>query len=759
VTELPTLPELRPKAAPERSALVTGLVLGIATGLLVASVDAVRALTGPFGGSRVLHTLCIFGLLVPALGLAGALIAALFERALRLGTGDGLGASTLKSSVAALPFVAFAMWVPSGWIREHWAALPGKHRALAVVTLLVIGAGVLLGARVLYALWRRHASGKVGTPFLGAALALVALLAATTSWADAVLYEGDYEDFHYGLAGAFTGAMALGTVLASGLLPERWTPRPGRLVVRGVAVALTASFGLVLFAPTSAFSKSSSLVFTKLVNTGRSLTDLDGDGYAGVLGGSDCAQLDARVSPGGLEVPENGRDDDCSGKDAGWPPAPRPMRKRASDARPNVVLITIDALRADHVGVYGYKRLTSPNIDRLAARSLVFTDAYSQAPKTTDSVPSIMTGAYPSNVPREFTDTGAKRRKEGGYELSEDARPLAVLFKASGYATAAGTGFGLDQVERGFETFETRQPTQTALRFLETTNVPFFLWLHYAEPHIPYVRHKEHDFGSSPMDRYDGEIAAADAQVGKVLRALEEHELAKTTIVILTADHGEEFLEHGGTSHTRKLYRELLHVPLIIHVPGTPARRIKGPVELVDIAPTLAELTGIELADGSFDGESLLADERQKDAVAYAEDLRRGKTGELDKRMLFNGRYRLIDDRVADRLELYDDKKDPREQRDLALKRPDLVARLREALSVHAFRRHTEPMKKLSERADAATWAALLPTFRRPEVLGAALDRFPKARSPERDAVLTKLLARRNLDERVAAKARALSAN
>jgi arylsulfatase A-like enzyme len=735
-------------------------VLGIATGFVVASVDAMRALLGPFGGNRALHTLCIFGLVVPALGLAGAATGALFGRALRLGKGDGFWAGTVRSSVAALPFVAFASWVPSGWIREHWATLPSKHRALAVVAVFVIAASVLVGARLVYALWRRRASGRFGNVWMLVCLALSALAAAWTSWADAVLYEGDYEDFHYGLAGMFVGSVALGTALAAAWLPKWPAWRPNRAVLSGVAAALSASFVFVLFAPSSTFSKSSSLVFTKLVSTGRSLTDFDGDGYAGILGGSDCAQFDAQMSPGSPELPENGRDDDCSGKDARWPAAPRPVRKlQPPTTRPNVVLISIDALRADHVGAYGYKRATTPTIDELARRSLVFEDAYAQAPKTTDSVPSMMTGAYPSNVPREFTDTGSKRHNLGGYELSEDARPLAVLFKAAGYATAAGVGFHLDQIARGFETFETGRPTLTALEFLEATYLPFFLWIHYPEPHFPYKRYKRHDFGSSPLDRYDGEIAAADAQVKRILQALEDHELTETTIVIVTADHGEEFLEHGGTGHTRKLYRELLHVPLIVHVPGTPARRIKGTVELIGIAPTLAELTGIEFAEGTLDGESLLMEERQKGAVAYAEDLRRDKSGEIDKRTLFDGRYRLIADRMADRFELYDDKKDPREQRDLVLKRPKVVARLRESLSVHALRRHTKTLEKLNDRADAATWAALLPTLRRPEVLGAALERFPKARSPERDAVLAKLLARRNLDARVIEKARALSGN
>lgn len=754
MADSPTEPESRNEPGSDRSLLVTGLVLGVVTGVVVAAVDATRASLGPYGGSRVLHALCIFGLLVPVLALAGTLAGVLFGGAARLGKGDGFWVRTLRSSLAALPFVAFFVWVPWGWIASHWGSLPGKHRALAVVALFVIALGVLAGARGLYALWRRRAAGRFGARWMAGSLVLVVAVAAATSWADAVLYEGDYEDFHYGLAGAFTGFVALAVAVAAGLTPKRWLVRPGKVVLGAVTAALLASFVAVLFAPPSAFAKSRSLLFTKLVNTGRSVSDFDGDGYAGILGGRDCDQLDPRVSPGGLEVPENGLDDDCSGTDASWPAGPDPVQKgRVLKTRPNIVLISIDALRADHLATYGYRRRTAPTIDKLATRSLVFMDAYAQAPKTVDSVPSFMTGAYPSNVPRDYRDS--KRRKAGAYELAEDARPLAVVLHEAGYATAAGSGFRLVQMERGFDRFEVGTPTQTALSFIETTNVPFFLWLHYPEPHIPYARHKQHDWGSSPIDLYDGEISVVDDQVAKVLDALEKYELEKSTIVIVTADHGEEFMEHGGTSHTRKLYRELLHVPLILHVPGMEARRIKGPVELVDIVPTLAELTGIEPSPGTLDGESLLGAQRRKGRVAYAEDLRE-KSVVIAKRAIFSGRYRLIDDRENDRLELYDDRRDPREQRDISLKRPEITARMLDALSVHALRRHTEPLDQLKRGADAATWASLLPTFRRPEVLDVVLDHFPKARSPQRDAVLKKLLARRDLDERVAAKARGL---
>jgi arylsulfatase A-like enzyme len=755
VPETPAETEPRPEP-PERRPLVTGLLLGLVTGLLVALVDLTRAVLGPFGGNPALHALCIVGLLVPATAAGGTLTGALFGSVRKVGKGDGFWVGTLRAALAALPFVAFFVWVPWGWIEEHWAKLPSRHRTLAVVALFVIATAAFAFARVVYAIQRLRSTGRFGNVWMGVCLGVSVVVAAATSWADAVLYQGDYEDFHYGLAGVFVGSVACSVLLVAALLPKRWTLRPNRVALAATALVLTAALGAVLFAPPSVFSKSNSLLFTKLVSTARSLTDFDGDGYSGILGGSDCGQFDARVSPGGLEVPDNGLDDDCSGKDAAWPPGPAPVPKRVPPTRPNVLLISIDAVRADHLGVYGYKRATSRAIDRLAARSLVFMDAYSQAPKTVDSVPSIMTGAYPSNVPRDYRDVA--RRKAGAYALAEDARPLAGLLRDAGYATAAGTGFRLVQVEPGFEHFEVGTPTQTALHFIETTNVPFFLWLHYPEPHIPYAKHKNHDFGPSPIDRYDGEIATVDDQVEVVLDALAKHDLVNNTVVIVTADHGEEFMEHGGTSHTRKLYRELLHVPLIVHVPGVEPRRVRGPVELVDIVPTVAELTGVELAPGTIDGESLLGSERRKGQAAYAEDL--GEKGlVISKRALFDGRYRLIDDRVSDRLELYDDKRDPREQRDLSLRRPDIAARLLETLSVHALRRHTEPLKRLNERADAATWAALLPTFRRAEVLGVALDRFPKARSPELDAVLKKLLGRRDLDEGVARKARALLGN
>jgi arylsulfatase A-like enzyme len=524
----------------------------------------------------------------------------------------------------------------------------------------------------------------------------------------------------------------------------------------GNASVFAVLFLLVAHAPTTSFGRSNALVFAKALGTARSLTDFDGDGYSSILGGGDCAAFDARFSPGTLEIPENGVDDDCSGRDATWPLPPPPPIPANPSPRWNVLLVSIDSLRADHVGAYGYERKTTPNIDKLAAKSLVYLEAYAQAPKTTDSVPSFLTGSYPSNIQR---DPKEGRKRKWASKLAPEARPLAMVLRSLGYRTGAGVGFRLNELAVGFDFFEIGHPTKSALKFLESATAPFFLWLHYAEPHDPYERHKRFDFGSDAIDRYDSEIALADSKLGAVLKRLDQNNLMDSTVIIVTADHGEEFGEHGGYSHTRKLYRELLHVPLIVKVPGMKHRRFSGPVELVDIVPTLSELLGIEPRKGEQDGQSLLSGKRNRQlGGAYAEDIRQ-PYGVVLKRAIFDGRYRLIDDRQNDRLQLYDNQKDKREQREIGHQKPEVLARLREILSVRPLRRHTESFRTLSSTTDADVWALLMPTIRRSEMIDLALDRFPKTHSPALEAVLHDLLERPGLTPEIGAKADQLLAS
>jgi arylsulfatase A-like enzyme len=738
-----------------------GLTLGVVTGLAVALIDIAWTSLGRFGVSLP-QVLAIVGLVVPVAALAGVVLATYSGTVGRaLPAERGRAARLLASALVAVPFLAFALWVPASWIDEAWQALRFNGRAAVVAALAGIAVFVLLACMLVRALVRRHAEGRLSTPVLGALAAAAALVAAASYWVDGTLFEGDYEDFHYGASGAFVAATALTLAAARALLPtlgltaRRRVPPGARragLVLLGMAPLAVAA------APPGALGRSGALVFEKLIGTARGLTDVDGDGYSSLFGGADCAAFDSHVSPERQEIPGNARDEDCTGKDAAWPVAPPQAGGSAAANRWNVVLIVVDALRADHLGLYGYPRPTSPAIDRLGSESLVFEEAYSQAPKTSESMPSFMTGTYPSNVPRDYENVRHKRKWV--FRLHKRAVPLAVLMKRAGYTTGAGVGFKLLRIvglDRGFDSFLWRPADAVAAQFLGSTKPPFFYWAHFKQPHAPYEKNPAHDFGDSDLDRYDGEVRAADESVRRVVESLRARNLLDSTVVIVTADHGEEFGEHGGHFHARKLYRELLHVPLIIRVPGLPARRIAEPVELVDIVPTLADLIGFELPPGVQDGQSLLKWPRAREVGgAYAEDVdeRRRVVG----RAFFDGRYRLVDDLRRGRRELFDDRSDRAEQRDIKTEQGEIARQLWETMSVRSLRRHTKTFELLKPDADPETWARLLPTLERDEMLDLALERLPREATPARRAILKRLLARVELEPALAVKAKKLLA-
>ena len=143
------------------------------------------------------------------------------------------------------------------------------------------------------------------------------------------------------------------------------------------------------------------------------------------------------------------------------------------------------------------------------------------------------------------------------------------------------------------------------LRGRQGEDAPFFLWLHYYDPHTPYeVPDGGTTFGDEPIDRYDAEIAFVDQHIGRLLEALDDQGLASTTIIAVTADHGEEFYEHGQRYHARSLFNQVIRIPLIVRHPGSPPRTIDTPVSLVDVMPTLLDLAGVE-SPPSMNGQSL----------------------------------------------------------------------------------------------------------------------------------------------------------
>lgn len=688
--------------------------VGVFACLLIGVVDYLDTVTGYYTGNRGLlapYLLALEGLLlVPLAGALGVWIAfcTAVTRPLR-----ERYRHWLRTGLIALPWgLAFA-YIPTGWVAEHWSQLPTKGKAIAVAVFPAIFFGTWFVTEILDRLVGARAAAD--QPRWRAQLVAVAVLlvGALCYWADRTLFVGLYDDFHFGLALICISALSLGAYLVSALsIAEQQLHWPGPKTLAALLVtALSLVVGGEVLRP-HLFGPSRSLIFSKVVAVGRTLTDFDRDGASHLLGGSDCAPFDASRAPGNLDEPENGLDEDCSGRDTTWPG----LEKRAGHPmieRPkfNILMISIDALRADHLGAYGYPRKTSPNIDRLAAQSVRFSRAFSASTKTIEALPSLISGLYPSNIARHYDDeavhafltkkaekAGKKRPQRGGelwYRVDDSVELIPETLHQLGYDTAVMTVafpvdvFGIDQgVDQVQMTKRLTEVAEANLWRISGQGKPFFMWLHFNGPHEPYEQHEGFHFGDRPIDRYDSEIANDDSHVGALLDALRDLSHEDDTVIVLTADHGEEFGDHGGHSHGMKLYRELLNVPLLLKIPGVAPRVIDTPVELVDLAPTFCELLKAKESCQGYDGQSLLAalaDRREPTRGAYSE-LFHGP-GRALRRALFDGRWRLVDDLERDRRELYDHETDVNEHYDVSQWHPDVVADMMERIALRPLLR------------------------------------------------------------------------
>jgi arylsulfatase A-like enzyme len=391
-------------------------------------------------------------------------------------------------------------------------------------------------------------------------------------------------------------------------------------------------------------------------------------------------------------------------------------------SHPNVLLISVDTLRADHLGVYGYPRPTSPHLDRLAAEGVVFENAYSTSSWTLPSHVSLLTGLYPAF--HGVQDEGTK--------LITTVPTLAEGFRNLGYHTLGlvshfyvSSEFGL---ERGFDTFDDSLPYSgpenpvagvMVDRFEqlldEVPAKPLFAFVHFFDPHWPYtpatpfaesfadpeyqgpvdgtVKSLQPFFApGAPVDRpdlqqmidlYDGEIAYLDSQIERLLEVLDRRGLLDEMIIVFTADHGEEFKEHGQLGHATTLFEEQVRIPLIVSgAPAfSPGTRRQDLVSLIDIGPTLLELVGSDLLAQS-QGGSLLTP-RPGDGMVFSESIRYG----IEMRMARRGQHKLIHFRSGDQLVYFDLARDPQEQSPMAQDptRGDLTLALAD-YSAHADR-------------------------------------------------------------------------
>lgn len=304
------------------------------------------------------------------------------------------------------------------------------------------------------------------------------------------------------------------------------------------------------------------------------------------------------------------------------------LQGEKAEKKPNVVVLLLDTLRSDHLGMNGYERDTSPNLDAFAEKHLKFSYTVSTSPWTPPSVATIFTGLYPSAhgmMPPSSRDTAIKKSTM----LDGELRTLAEVFKDNGYQTGAVTpnpwmrkefGYqqGFDQY-RYFHRVRAEKINAEGLKLLDEfkEDKPFFLYLHYLDPHNPYNPPKEFNIYKGNLkartypekqqrfiNLYDGEIRYLDDQLGKLFEQFKARGIYEDLIILIVADHGEQFMEHGHQGHGHNTYNEEIHVPLMLKA-GSRKGDVRHTTSLVDVFPTLLDLVKIAKPD-NIHGVSLL---------------------------------------------------------------------------------------------------------------------------------------------------------
>ena len=384
----------------------------------------------------------------------------------------------------------------------------------------------------------------------------------------------------------------------------------------------------------------------------------------------------------------------------------------ATRSGPSIVLIVVDTLRKDHLSCYGHARETTPHVDRLAAEGVRFDLAYSQAPWTTPSIASLLTSRYPTSI-------GIRTERS---VLSDDLVLLPEVLSDAGWSTGAVVSHTFCSSEwnfdQGFDHFDesnvlghaavtSEDVTARALEFVDqqTADAPFFLWAHYFDPHFAYVEHADHPFGggddyAGPIESgmqfselfkmrgdldeadvdeirrlYDSEIAHTDRAIGALLDGLRARGIFDEALIVFTADHGEEFFDHGALGHARQMYQELVNVPLIVKFPQGSglAGSVAEPVPLLDIFPTVLAVAGVGVPPG-VEGRALVDEAgalRPQRRSFFSETARRGGV-----RAVVSGNWKLIEKAREGTYELYELAPDSRDSVDLARQNPERTAEL-----------------------------------------------------------------------------------
>ncbi len=762
-----------------------GVSLGLIENLLVAGLARLEERITRTGIKKLLLGVCIIVLVSPVALLAASLVGESMVEITALGIPVLVIAAMVAThrywestilKIADRPLALFvaaffslcyvfdlisAHLVIERMHSEYYFALALRYFLMLIVSCLGLATG-------LFWVIRRKQDGFVnsaGRPGIGrltAGLIVAVLVSVGVYVFDLSYLRGLYPEFHFYLKIVLYVTAQI-VVIHVAMMAGRFSilSRAHRLIssvpfaiAAAVLIVCGITFTMVRFESSAQISSvclSRGSVVGEVIRMERSLLDFDRDGYSRALGGGDCDDFDPDVNPGRREVLDNKVDDNCfgGGLTADMLRAHREnrakMRRKSSDwwwdhpSNPgkafNIVMITVDALRADHTGVYGYDRDTTPRIDELARRSIVFDRAYCQGGWTSISLPGLIKGLDPSRI--EFTNV-----YEDSYlrlwfpgEVPADAHVLkmftvpafdrnesiAQILKRVGYRTVAVlnddvTDYFQEKFGyiKGFDFYySNNSPKITADPRLKRQRItagrvnkvaveeldrmppdrPFFMWIHHFDPHAPYYDTETNIWGKNDIDYYDGEIAYTDRYVGEFLDALVEKGMADNTIVVVSADHGEAFGEHGTRFHGLSGYDEEIRVPLVMHVPGMKHRWISGNVGLADIVPTLLDLVGIR-TEHVFSGDSLLPlifdgpwdPGREVVSMTWRYSLSGERNDSL--KTIVRGRFKLIYDEIHTHYKMFDLQADPGEIRNIVDDEPERFREMKNLLMSYVERDH-----------------------------------------------------------------------
>ena len=672
-----TAPSPAPAGAPARTAVagVPDASPFVAVGLGLAGLEIVACLlldaAGPRGRDFVWDTLARLGrigVLVGMAWLAWAVLTLAARRSARLASALALGSRMRDHLCASFPAARLALLLGLATVALTPAAARRYQlawRAAAVYACGVLACGVVLELGLA---WRRSRSrGWAQATWIGRAL----WMAQAAFLGILVLPR---------IAG-FESAVVATAVLVLVVAPALRWPRVGLAVlVSAAAVGIALDARLPALRRFASVHAPYSAIGLRWLHRA---TDFDGDGSSGVLG-LDCDNWDPDRQPQADDLPGNGVDEDCSGADASVVPAPvvAPPPSSQATRRPDVLLVTVDALRADALA-------WMPRTRRWADRCISFAEARSSSNFTSLAISALLTGTESRYLRSDYRIAIVPPLDRTQPDSQSQPPTLATVLRRAGYFTSAVVPFqppllflfhGFDDVRLPpgqrvtTPASEVLPQTQAALA-RGTAERPLFLWTHFLDTHTPYA-------GGASFAHYRRAAAMLDEQLGAWLESL-----PRDAVVLLTADHGEAFGEHGSYTHQETLFDEELRVPFVLCTPESarlgPARVVSGLVSTLDVMPTLVELAAAGRAE-TLGGRSLVPYLRDAGPPPHAFLRFEAWLPDHHAQAVVSGCYKWMRDLDAEWQALFDLCRDPGERKDVADEHPQVVDALRSLLFASA---------------------------------------------------------------------------